>query len=112
MTALEIFRMIASEFASMTDEDVQKWLDLAAEFIDQETFGDKYDSAVAYYAAHLIKVESGNGTAGAIEEKKVGDLRIKYHQGNEALMGFNTTSYGQQYLVIQKGCVVPIVGLC
>lgn len=78
-TQLEIFRLVAPEFAAVTDIDVQKFLDLAPLFINPLAYPEESRGlALVYKAASLLYVksqsESGENTGGILIREKEGDL--------------------------------------
>ena len=112
MTALQYFRMFASEFASIDDVTVQAWLDIAvlrfhAECLTQELL----NQATAYAAAHLIKMgllsSSGGVSSGLIVREKEGDLEREYAKPlaiSGSSGGWNSTPYGMQFMDLIKPC--------
>ena len=125
MTALEIFRLMATEFSVVGDETVRQWLELTAPLVSRRQFGKLYGQAVALLAAHRMKVsgaEDGQKAGGGGMQLGIGEtLRISsYSEGstsvsfNNAASGLSTvsdlslTSYGVQYLALRRMCVIPI----
>ena len=51
---LKVFRVIAPEFSNLTDEEVTAMLELFAPMVSKNTFGTKYNLALAYFVAHII----------------------------------------------------------
>lgn len=81
-TQLEIFRLVAPEFAASSDTDVQKFLDLAPLFIDPMRYPEESRGLIlVYQAASLMyrqglssgTVSGGTGGSNLIREKE-GDL--------------------------------------
>lgn len=54
--ALDILRTIAPEFKAVSDDEVQKFLDLCVPLVSKTRFGKLYDQAVALLAAHRMKL--------------------------------------------------------
>ncbi len=118
--ALEIFRMVATEFAAVADEEVFKWMGLAMPFISKKRFGKSYDHAIAYLTAHKMKMSGlGDNSMGKVDDA----LRVNnYHEG-DASIGFSVsqannmsvdaeyalTTYGLQYLQIRRTRIIPII---
>jgi len=110
MTALEYFRLFATEFAAVIDADVNKWLTMAESLIVTDCLeAEPAAMAKALYAAHLLKMSSlaGSGAssgAGAITSEREGDLARTYGEasGSNTLIG--QTSYGRQFLDITRPC--------
>ena len=70
MDALGIFRLVASEFSNMPDDDevdpdtgkviqygVTSFLSLFSDQISERRFGSSYQKALAYLTAHKLKME-------------------------------------------------------
>jgi hypothetical protein len=110
MTELEYFRLLASEFASVDDATVERWLSVAGNLVNVGCLDtERAAMARALYAAHMLSLttRSGQGGAaalGAVTSEKEGDLQRSYGgvKGGDTYMG--QTSYGQQYLDITKAC--------
>lgn len=65
MEPLEIFRLVATEFSEVEDEEVEKWMELAKPFVSKKKFGNTYDHAIAYLTAHKLKMAGkGDNTMG------------------------------------------------
>ena len=82
MDALEIFRLVATEFSDMPDDDeinpdtgkiarygVKTFLKLYSDQISEKRFGSSYQKALAYLTAHKLKM---NGY-GINENGKISD---------------------------------------
>lgn len=87
MTQLEYVRLIGPEFAAISDVDVQKFLDMAALFIDVSRLpADKRDLAIALKACSLMSDKqasaSGMSHGGVIESEKEGDLSRSFSFGS------------------------------
>lgn len=86
-TPLDIFRLVATEFAAVSDADVQNKIALASVLICTEHYGKNGDVALALMAAHLLALPGGaNGGAsgdgssssGRVLSRREGDLAITY----------------------------------
>lgn len=81
-TQLEIFRLVAPEFASSSDADVQKFLDMAPLFIDPMRYPEaSRDLILVYQAASLMYRQglssgaiSGGSGGSSLTREKEGDL--------------------------------------
>ena len=60
--ALDILRTIAPEFKAVSDEQVQKFLELCVPLVSKSRFGKLFDQALALLAAHRMKL-SGLGVS-------------------------------------------------
>ena len=84
---LKVFRVIAPEFAEMTDEEVTEMLELFAPMVSKNTFGTKYNLAMAYFVAHIIALNnvytttagaSSDASVAGVKREKEGDLEREY----------------------------------
>lgn len=129
MTALEIFRLTAGEFAGVEDETVSQWLEITAPLVSRKQFGKLYEQALALLAAHRMKM-SGNYDASTEEEGggaslgSIADsLRIaSYSEGESSVSFYNgggssssesggdltLTVYGTQYKALRGMVIIPI----
>lgn len=109
MTPLEYFRLMAPEFASVTDATVNSWLTMAGGLIAVGCLdAERAAMAQALYAAHLMSLatRSGQGGAamGAVTSEREGDLQRSYGGVNGGDTYLGQTSYGLQYLEITRAC--------
>ena len=119
MTALRIFRLVATEFDSLNDETIESWLELTAPLISKRVFGKLYEQALALLTAHRLKM-AGYGDS---ELGTVGDsLRVGSYSEGETSVSFTVnqatnllvdadlvlTPYGMQYLALRRLVVIPI----
>jgi hypothetical protein len=109
MTPLEYFRLLAPAFAAVPDLTVEQWLTVAEMFVPTGCLdAEKYNMAVALYAAHLLYLSQasagGGGAVGPVTREKEGDLERSYGKtsGDDTWLG--STPYGQQYLNATLGC--------
>lgn len=120
MDALKIFRIVATEFSDVADEDVFKWIELAKPFVSRKKFGNTYEHALAYLAAHKLKMSGyGDTTMGKVDDA----LRVSSFSEGDASIGFSVsqgnnmsvdaeyalTIYGVQYLSIRRSKIIPII---
>lgn len=98
------FKLRFTEFASTADARVQLFLDDAALTVDATAWGARYDLGLCYLAAHLLTIAArgGAGAAGALTQVKVGDLSRNYAQTTGISGPYATTSYGVEFLRLQK----------
>ena len=105
MTELEYFRLLAPEFASVTDATVNSWLTMAGNLIVVGCLdAERAAMAQALYAAHLLALSTAGGAVGAVVSEREGDLSRTYAtiKGGDTLLG--STSYGQQYIDLTRPC--------
>lgn len=120
MTAIEIFKLVAKEFAGMEDEEIQKHMELYSCQISKRRFGDTYEQALAYLTAHKLKMNGyGNSENGTIADA----LRVGSYSEGETSISYSTnqqtnlqvdaeyalTVYGLEFLTLKRLAVVPII---
>ena len=94
---LKVFRVIAPEFAEMTDEEVTEMLELFAPMVSKHTFGTKYNLALAYFVAHIISLNNVYTTTAGASSDASDYMSLLYK-----------TYYGRMYLQIMKLCAIGI----
>ena len=133
MEALEIFRMVAAEFASMPDEDVRdpdtgqitaygvrSFLTLYAVQIAEKRFGSTYQKALAYLTAHKLKMngygDTRNGTisdAFRVASFSEGESSISFATSQQTNLQVDAeyalTVYGLEFLTLRRNAVIPII---
>jgi hypothetical protein len=129
-TPLEIFRILATEFSSISDDTVSTWIELTVPLVSQKRFGRVYNQALALYTAHRMKLagvgSSSEETGGGLSDLGGADVGLKiasYTSGGESI-SFNTgtlttnlsddaeyaqTEYGVQYLNLRRLYIIPII---
>ncbi len=133
MNALDIFRIVATEFSDIPDDDmvdsdtgrvtaygVNSYLKLYADQISEKRFGSTYQKALAYLTAHKLKMSGyGSTTNGSISDA----LRVSSYSEGEASISFSTnqntnlqidaeyalTVYGLEFLTLRRNAIIPIV---
>lgn len=116
---LKVFRVIAPEFSNLTDEEVTAMLELFAPMVSKNTFGIKYNLALAYFVAHIIALNglyataqgsSTDGSVAGIKREKEGDLEREYAipDASDYMSLLYKTYYGRMYLQIMKMCAIGI----
>ena len=134
MEALEIFRLVATEFSDMSDDDVtdpdtgkiteygvNSFLTLYSDQISEKRFGSTYQKALAYLTAHKLKM---NGYGDNSSAGKIGDsLRVGSYSEGETSISYTTnqqtnlqvdaeyalTVYGLEFLTLKRNAVIPII---
>jgi hypothetical protein len=108
-TSLEYFRIIAKQFSSVSDAEVNVWLDIAG--LNANTaclMGDRANLALALYAAHLLSLDAANqigeGGRGDILSEREGDLSRTYGAAVNDGEWIGQSPYGQQYANMMLGC--------
>lgn len=116
---LKVFRVIAPEFNNLTDEEVTAMLELFSPMVSKNTFGTKYNLALAYLVAHIIALNglyataqgsSTDGSVAGIKREKEGDLEREYAipDASDYMSLLYKTYYGRMYLQIMKLCAIGI----
>lgn len=116
---LKVFRVIAPEFNNLTDEEVTAMLELFSPMVSKNTFGTKYNLALAYFVAHIIALNglyataqgsSTDGSVAGVKREKEGDLEREYAipDASDYMSLLYKTYYGRMYLQIMKLCAIGI----
>lgn len=116
---LKVFRVVAPEFNNLTDEEVTAMLELFSPMVSKNTFGAKYNLALAYLVAHIIALNglyataqgsSTDGSVAGIKREKEGDLEREYAipDASDYMSLLYKTYYGRMYLQIMKLCAIGI----
>jgi hypothetical protein len=126
---IKVLRMVAKEFDSIADGEVQSWIGLCAPLVNKKRFGKLYDQALAYLTAHRMKMAGVGIAKGGDPLEDIGNigvgnlLRVGNYSEGETSIGFNNnisqyaendaelalTSYGIQYLTLRRTRILPIV---
>ena len=86
MTALEVFRFLATEFKEIDDETVSKWIELTKPLISEKKFGNTYTQALALLTAHKLKMAGyGDTSVGTVDDS----LRVSSYSEGETSIGFS-----------------------
>ena len=119
MELLTLLRTIVPEFEELEDTVLQTWLDLTQPLVSKSAFGAAYEQAVAYLAAHRMKM-AGLGAEGAFGNIADRTGVVSYTEGATSVsFGNNTgvagaesslslTTYGMEYLRL-KQTIIPIM---
>lgn len=117
--AIEIVRMLGTEFKDMQDEVVSKWLDLQKTAISKKKFGKDYDLALALLACHAMKM-AGNGdtslgtiaNTGRIASISEGGESISFASTTASASAdaeYQLTAYGLQFISVRNRHIMPIM---
>lgn len=119
MTALQIFRLVATEFAELTDEIVDMWLELTKPMVSKKRFGKLYEQALALLTAHRLKMAGyGDNSLGTVGDS----LRVGSYSEGETSVSFTVnqatnlsadaelalTPYGLEYLSLRRLVIISI----
>ena len=120
MELLTLLRTIAPEFEELEDTVLQTWLDLTQPLVSKSAFGAAYEQAVAYLAAHRMKM-AGLGAEGAFGNIADRTGVVSYTEGATSVsFGNNTgvagaesslslTTYGMEYLRLKQTIIPTMV---
>lgn len=108
---------IAPELAGVSDARVTRFINRAKLSVNEDVFGDTYDLAVTYLAAHMLAVSPETSGGGAVSQivtsEKVGDLSRTYQESNSSIVeptSLSRTRYGDEFLRLRRACVIsPVV---
>lgn len=122
MTAIEIIRLIGSEFSEFDDDTLSKWVEIVRPMVSKKQFGDLYEQAIAYLVCHKLKM-AGNGanplgelgtigigfSIGSVSE---GGTSVSFGAGQSSNLATDAeltlTAYGLQYLSLRRLVIIPI----
>lgn len=111
---------ILSAIAPQFDASVGRatFIELAASQTSTVYYGGKYEYAVALRAAHLLTLQSSEGTAaggvtsGDVESIRQGDISVSYASSSGASSALSAdlsrTSYGRTLLGLSRGAQTSI----
>lgn len=105
---LDVFKVIAPEFANNDDDSIQTYIDLA----DSEVALDnaQRERIIVYLAAHYMTLAlKRKGAGGEVVSLSEGKLSIQY-ANSKAVDDLDTTSYGRTYKrLVKKYFISPII---
>ncbi len=122
MKALEIIRLTCPEFNNISDEVIEKWLEIVKPMVSKKQFGKLYEQGLAYLVCHKLKL-AGNGEnpLGELGTYGMGFGVASVSEGGSSIsFGANQTSnlakdaelgltiYGLQFLQLRRSVIVPI----
>ncbi len=133
MEALEIFRLVATEFSDLPDDDevdpdtgkvvrygINSFINLYSDQISEKRFGGTYQKALAYLTAHKLKMSgygsTENGTmsdALRVSSYSEGETSITYSTNQQSNLQVDAeyalTVYGLEFLTLRRNAVIPII---
>lgn len=112
MTSLEYFRLLAPEFAAVSDTVVNQWLLIATNLVNPGCLpAETLNMAIALYAAHMLSIATNSASGGAtgyaaVKREKEGDLEREYSVSatSGAVNYWDSTPYGIQFNQLTLGC--------
>ena len=120
MEALEIVRLIATEFDEVEDSTVAKYIELERPNLSKKRFGSLYEKALALLTAHRMKMNGlGHSEYGTVADAihmasfSEGESAVTFatNQANNAEVDgeYTLTTYGLQFLTLKRTAVIPIM---
>ena len=120
MTTLETFRLIATEFEAISDDDIEDWIELVKPLISEKKFGNTYNMALALLVAHKLKMAGyGDTSTGRVDDAlrvnsySEGEVSISYSASQSGSISvdaeYTLTAYGLQFLGIRRSKIIPIL---
>jgi len=110
---LPVFRIVAKEFASTSDSDVEDMVGIVAGWIAPSVFGTRATEAVARLAAHELTMSAraeavsvGSAGVGPVSSVRTGDLAVAFGASSFGSTSteddyFKATRHGIAYLQIR-----------
>lgn len=103
-------RTLISEASGYTDDELEALLEVATEFVSETVFLHRYETALAYFAGHLLVLgepdfSGAAGAAGPITGERAGEVARQYgfsQTGRAADDSLFRTKYGLMYKNVQK----------
>lgn len=95
----------SGEFASLSEAAIAPYIAEASREVAESVYGDRYDDAVKYLAAHLIAVltAGSRGTAGPVVSESAGPVSRSYAAPATIVSEhFAATVYGRRFLDIRR----------
>lgn len=124
MEAIEIIKVIGTEFEETDDEIIEQWIEITKPMVSKKQFGKLYEQAVAYLVCHRMKMAGyGNSPFGeelgnmnslgfAFGSVSEGGSSISFGASQSSNITkdaeYGLTSYGMQYLELRRMVVIPI----
>ncbi len=128
LTVIDIIRVIAPEFADLSDATLESWIEILAPMVSKKQFGKLYKQALAFMVCHKLKLAgygedasadatgssvSASSTSNSIASISAGAYSISYNasSGADATVSdaeFGRTTYGMQFIQIRRSVIVPI----
>jgi hypothetical protein len=103
LSTLQRLKLIAPEFGSKPDSELEDYIELAAEEVSAGVFGDMYQSAVANLAAHFLTNAASDGHAsGPLTSERAGEVSRSYGFSANRDGQLDTTTYGAEFKRIRN----------
>ncbi len=117
MDAFDIIKATMKEFSDVPEPDIKVYIELSAPLVSKKRFGNLYEQAVAYLAAHRMKMDGRGATVGGfgsmgnmvgISSISEGEVSVSFTaSSSDSELGLSV--YGMQFLQLRRSCIVPIL---
>ena len=122
MTVIEMVRMVSDEFSSVTDGEIQNWVEFCEPMVSRKQFGKLYERALALFVCHKMKMAGlGTNTLGDLGKISNSFSASSVSDGGSSISfassgagnlqtdaEYAMTVYGLQFLQIRKLAIFPI----
>jgi hypothetical protein len=110
MAAIDKFRFVAPEFAGRSNSDVETALDIASVWLDESVWLSKYETGLAYMAAHLMSMAEREGAGGPVTAESVGGVSASYGTTGPSEELLLDSVYGRLFVALRQTLVTsPLV---
>jgi hypothetical protein len=99
VAVLDKFRIVASEFANLADQDVLNVIQIAEPQLALSIGGANRETLIAYLTAHILTLARRKmGATGEIASMSEGGISIEFQKSTAKLRNsLSTTTYGQEF---------------
>lgn len=111
-TTVAQVQQVASEFASTSDEIIQSYIDIAANYVSLAYWGeDRFNYIHALMTAHLMKQVLGGGSGtGPVTSERLGDISVSYAASASAADELASTCYGALITQLRRSILQTPMG--
>lgn len=122
MEAFDIIKATMKEFAGVPEDDIKVYIELSTPLVNKKRFGNLYEQAVAYLAAHRMKMDGIGATVGGfgsigsmvgISSISEGEVSVSFNNSQSSSASSSDAElelsvYGMQFLRLRRSCIIPI----
>lgn len=123
MTAIEIIRTVGTEFDSVKENVLEKWIDIVRPMVSRKMFGNLYEQGLAYLVCHKMKMAGLGvnplggplGTVGlglSVSSVSEGGSSVSFGANQSSSLAKDAelamTVYGVQFLQLRRSVIVTI----
>lgn len=114
-TTVEQVQTIATEFASLDDDIIQSYIDIALNYVSLSYWGEeRFNYIHALMTAHLMKsgdaAGSGGSSGGPVSSERLGDISTSYAVTASASDSLSSTRYGSLIRQLSKAILKTPMG--